>query len=297
LRTTGPDRIRRMKCSIFLCFFVLSLCYEHPTYVDETVLSKLGATRTFWDDFNTFSWYGNNPPGTWKTWFYFAWDKKNDADGRTLSGNDELEYYSDPIVGVNPFSARNSILYITANRGNNLPKNSKGNQLQYTSGLITTETSFSQVYGYFEMRAQLPWGKGFWPAFWLLTEDHQWPPEIDVLEAFGSPNSHGEGHNNQIHYGVHASKSPSWGNWVNTPDNSNITSGFHKYGLMWTSTTISFYYDGKQVATGAAPAEYANRKMYMLVNLAVGGGWPENPNSQTPFPSVMQVDYVSAYSL
>jgi len=280
------------KLLFLFCFIVLALS-SPPQYLDSKELERLGAKLTFSDDFNTFSWYGKG--GTWKTWFAYG-SSPTDPNGRTLSGNVELEFYSDSLVGVDPFSASNSILSIAANRGNNLPKNDKGVQLLYTSGLITTEPSFKQIYGYFEMKAKLPWGKGFWPAFWLLAADKVWPPEIDPLEAFGAPNSRNEGHNNQIHHGV-IGTTGSWGEWTDTPKNVNITTGFHIYAVLWTQSTITFYFDGTQTQTGPTPAALVNRQMYLLANLAVGGSWPEDPNSSTPFPSHLEIDYINAYAL
>src|SRR5206468_2525137 len=117
--------------------------------------------------------FTSSPNGTsgWQTSFYFG--------GRTLSSNGEQQYYSDSSVGVNPFAVANGVLDITASPGAN------PGALWYNSGLITTEGMFSQTYGYFEMRAKLPAGQGMWPAFWLLPSDKSWPPELDVLEAFG----------------------------------------------------------------------------------------------------------------
>src|SRR5476649_2281750 len=134
---------------------------------------------SFDHEFNTFTSSPSGANGAWQTTFYFG--------GRTLSGNGEQEFYSDSSVGSNPFSLQNGALQISATPGGN----SAG--LPYTSGLITTEGNFTQTYGYFEMRAQLPAGQGMWPAFWLLPADKSWPPELDPLEAFGATNANGEG--------------------------------------------------------------------------------------------------------
>ena len=56
---------------------------------------------------------------------------------------------------------------------------------EYISGILTTQSRFSQKYGYFEIRAKIPVGIGVWPAFWMLADDGGWPPEIDVMEGRG----------------------------------------------------------------------------------------------------------------
>ena len=236
-------------------------------------LDLTGYKLTFDDEFNQFNRYDGSS-GTWQTWYYFG--------GRSLPSNGELEYYSDPSVGVNPFSIRNGALDITA-----APSTGNSGGLPYTSGLITTEPSFSQTYGYFEMRAKLPAGKGLWPAFWLLPVDKSWPPEIDPLEAFGNEPD-------EYHYGaISGNASSSLGNWVTV--NADLTQGYHRYGVLWTPTTLTYYFDGKEVAQAATPADL-NKPMYMLANLAVGGNWPGAPDGSTPFPAHMDIDYIRAYS-
>jgi len=232
---------------------------------------------TFDDEFNSFKSSPSGANGAWQTSFYFG--------GRTLSGNGEQEFYSDSTVGVNPFSLQNGALQITAAPGAN------AGGLPYTSGLITTEGDFTQTYGYFEMRAKLPSGQGMWPAFWLLPADKSWPPELDPLEAFGATNANGEGGANKIHIGeISATSSQSNGNWVTTP--SNVTTGYHAYGVDWEKDHVTYYFDGQQIAQFATPSDM-NKPMYMLANLAVGGNWPGKAAGES---GQLSIDYIRAYS-
>jgi len=280
----------RNLCLCLLAAIVSAAPSQCPQNIDPSSYKK-----TFGDDFDTFSWYGKG--GTWKTWFYFAWDQ-TDPNGRTLSGNGELEYYSDAGTGYNnPFWNWNGFLIINAtNNQTDLPKNDKGIQLLYCSGLITTEPTHSQTYGYFEMSAKLPYGKGFWPAFWLLSVDKQWPPEMDPLEAFGAPNSRGEGDPHTYHLGRISNDDGGWGNWYKTPNGADITQDQHKYGFLWTNEVLCYYFDRILVDGTTTPADM-HKPMYMLANLAVGGSWPENPDQYTPFPAEMLIDYIYAFDV
>jgi len=239
------------------------------------------ATLTFDDEFNTFSvWNGTS--GTWQTSYPWA-----PASGGTNPSNHELEWYINPAYAptssVNPFSDVNGILTIEANPASPTIQSITGEP--YTSGIITTDHSFSQTYGYFEMRAELPTGQGIWPAFWLLPTDQSWPPEIDVMEMIGSkPNEL----NATIHYG----NNQSTGFAINEP---GMTTGFHTYGVDWEPDYITWYFDGNAIAKTATPAGM-NKPMYMLANLAVGGDWPGSPDGTTPFPADMKIDYIRAYS-
>jgi beta-glucanase (GH16 family) len=244
----------------------------------SSALSLAGYKLTFDDEFNAFSWAGTG--GTWQTNFYFG--------GRSLPSNGELEFYSDASVGVNPFAIQNGALDITASPSTNV---AASGGLPYTSGLITTQTSFSQTYGYFEMRAQLPSGQGMWPAFWLLPADKSWPPELDPLEAFGAPNANGEGGATQFHLGTISSNgAQNFGTWIDT--GVNLTQGYHKFGLLWDPQHLTYFFDGQQVAQTATPSDM-NKPMYMLANLAVGGNWVGAPAGET---AQLKIDYIRAYS-
>jgi beta-glucanase (GH16 family) len=255
-----------------------------------------GYKLTFQDEFGSFNrWTGNGSDGTWKTWFYFG--------DRSLPSNGERQYYMDPDVkgsgsqplGVNPFSviadptqAGDNSLRIEGKPTDPAVK-SKIWGYDYTSGLITTEPTFSQTYGYFEMRAKLPEGKGLWSAFWLLPTDKSWPPEIDALEFFGGTNSRGEGGVTEYHWGAIGGK----GGWKDV--GVDVTQDYHTYGVKWEKDFLTYYFDGQEIAKAPTPAD-AHKPMYMLANLAIGGNWPESPNGSTKFPANMDIDYIRAYS-
>ena len=266
----------------------------------------------FDDEFNSFSRYtdaqGNvtcksGGTGTWQTVFNFC--------SRTEQGNYEAEVYSDPnfisflkkepiatalMDPEYPFSITNGVLAIKAIPADAQTIAAVGPWAKYTSGLITSQFSFSQIYGYFEIRAMLPAGKGLWPAFWLLPEDGSWPPEIDAMEAFGDPNPAGLGGQTLIHYASHSTiNSEQCGEWHNV--GVNITQGFHTYGVDVEPSGITYYFDGKPYVT-CKPNTDAAKPLYMLVNLAVGSSqsWPGAPDASTVFPAYMYVDYVRAYS-
>jgi len=171
----------------------------------------------------------------------------------------------------------------------------------FTSGAITTQGSFSQAYGYFEISTQLYPGPGVFPAFWMVPEtsypDSTTLPttpgpaisEIDIMEFnttyldnawFGQSGSNG-----------HASLGEySYDTGLTT---FNPTTGYHTYGMAWTPTTLSFYYDGtlsKSYSTGSQ----VGVPMYLLVDADLGGPGGA-PTSSTVFPQFMNVAYVHAF--
>jgi beta-glucanase (GH16 family) len=240
-------------------------------------LSTAGMTLSFDDEFNSFSASANGVGTTWMTAYSHG--------ERTLASNHEAEYYSDSSVGVNPFAINQGVLDITA-----APTNPASNPLglPYTSGAITTYKSFSQLYGYFEIRAEMPTGAGFWPAFWLLPENNNWPPELDVTEQIGGKPG--------IDYVTAHTNVGGFNSMISSAvDVGDTTQGFHTYGVDWTPTTITWYFDGQEIATCATPADM-HSPMYMLVNLGVGGvgSWP-GPTAPGA-TATMQVDYVRAYA-
>ncbi|MDO8624146.1 MAG: glycoside hydrolase family 16 protein [bacterium] len=279
----------------------------HPKRPSPSELADM--QLVFNDEFDAFSRYvnaegnvtcKNDGNGTWQTVFSFC--------SRTIASNYEQEVYIDQgfldhlkktipnLSTESPFAVKNSIFTIITSTSSPEILKAVGPWAKYTSGLITTQFSFSQKYGYFEMRAKLPKGKGVWPAFWLLPTDKTWPPEVDILEAFGDPNDRREGGRTMIHNAFHSpKKSESCEEWHDV--GVDITESFHTYGALVEPTGVTYYFDGKQYAF-CPPDSLEDKPMYMLINVAVGGSksWPTAPDASTVWPAYLFVDYVRAYS-
>jgi beta-glucanase (GH16 family) len=173
----------------------------------------------------------------------------------------------------------------------------------WTSGMVTTggpfengppEPTFAFKYGYAEMRARLPAGHGFWPAFWLLPANGSWPPEIDVMEWQGAQPRRDY---MTVHFSDKHSKNDSLQGIYDGP---NLSQAYHVYAIDWEPNTLTWYVDGavrlrvteKQIEArgGRLPSD----PMYVLLNLAVGG-WVSPPNKHTPSPASMKIDYVRVW--
>lgn len=184
---------------------------------------------------------------------------------------------------------------------------SRGNA-SYTSGRINTQNKHDYKYGRFEVRAKVPSGQGFLPAFWLMATDEnlygQWPKcgEIDIMEVLGheTTTSHGT-----IHYGEpHEQNQGSY-----TLTNGDFSEEFHVFACEWEPGEIRWYVDGELFHTAnnwftaregigevTYPAPF-DQPFYMILNLAVGGDWPGKPKPGVEFDETCRlvVDYVRVY--
>jgi Ca2+-binding RTX toxin-like protein len=246
---------------------------------------------TFAEEFNSLSVQNQSAGGgVWAT--SYAWGPYAGLAAHTIPG--EQEVYVDPQfagsgttpLGLNPFSVASGVLTITPSLIPDALKSSLWNH-DYSSGLLSTQGTFAQQYGYFEMRADLPDAPGAFPAFWLLPADGSFTSETDIVEYINEPNT--------VHETVHAG--PDGEHWHATSFRTyvgDIATGYHTFGLLWTAQTLTWYVDRVQVAQMATPAEM-NRPMYMLVNYAVGGVWAGATSAAT-LPG-MAIDYIHAFSL
>ncbi len=252
-------------------------------------------TGTFSDEFDSLDLVNRaTGQGRWSTTFDFGQkDGPKSLASHTQQNNSEDQIYVDPTyagkapkgapgLGLNPFTVDGGGLTITAQTvGPDLSAKLFG--YGYTSGLLTTETSFSQLYGYFEMRARLPLANGVWPAFWLLPQDGTNPLEIDIMEQIGGRIVFGTSH-----FAVDGVKTREVYNTF-VPE----ISAFHTYGLLWTAKEIAWYVDGVVEHSMVTPASM-NRPMFMLANVAVGGNWAGPPDFES---ASMTIDYIRAYSV
>lgn len=168
----------------------------------------------------------------------------------------------------------------------------------YTSTRINTKGKKAFQYGRFEMRAKLPVGTGVWPAFWMLgsnIDEVDWPlcGEIDILEYAGKEPG-------IIHTSLHTAD--SHGNTINTRKTKfyGIEEGFHTYAAEWTEEAIRFFIDDQLVYT-FSPDEKTeevwpyDQPFYLLLNLAIGGGFGGPIVDDTILPQEYSIDYVRVY--
>ena len=197
--------------------------------------------------------------------------------GRSRKTVGEEQWYA-----PDAFKVANGKLQISAWRTPGAVHN--GEVFDYSSGLISSHKSFTAQYGRFEIRCKMVNGQGLWPAFWLLPITTEWPPEIDVFEAYGhKPNSVSM----HAHY-EEGGKNHDSGETYQGPD---FTQDFHTFAVEWTPEKIVWLVDGvkRHELVGKSPHE----PMYMLANMAVGG-YAGSPDA-TPFPASFDIDYIRAY--
>ena len=261
-------------------------------------------TLVWSDEFTSSSSTPAEPnPATW------TYDTGNNG-----FGNDELENYcawgsnTSPCSTTNPseyvasYPGTDSVLYIVAQQP------SPG---VYTSARLKTQGLFSFQYGRIEFRAMVPEAQGFWPANWLLGNTIatiNWPAcgEQDVLERVNAALTP-DWNQGSIH-GTGFTGGTGLGTTYNFPTGQTAGGEFHTYGMIWSPGSVSYYVDDPtspyvtytpsslSSLSGAVWPFDAGQANFILLNLAIGGTYPGSPDSSTPFPSQMLVDYVRVYT-
>ena len=254
-------------------------------------------------------------------------------------GNNEQQCYTRRQGKFANVFVADGLLYIVAKREKFTASNQPDGRgrftatLPYTSARLRTKGRQEWTFGRFEVRARLPHGQGAWPAIWMLPTDSPhgvWAAsgEIDIMEAVnlgtpsdapgvaaGTPETRVHG---TLHYGRPWPDNVHTGTGYALPGGASPSDGFHVYALEWEAGEIRWYVDGVHYATQRADGWFsqtrklgrwidaapgapfdAASKYHLLLNLAVGGKWPESANErgidETAFPQGMLVDYVRVY--
>ncbi len=239
--------------------------------------------------------------------------EKNCAGG----GNNELQCYTD---SANNAYVSNGALHIMARKEPVSGPAKFDDQPDYDAADTSATRAYSSArlrtkhkgdwrYGRIEVRAKLPEGQGLWPAIWMLPSDSvygRWPlsGEIDIMEAINS-NTPAQG--NKIYGTLHYGDAPPGNKHIGidfTPATS-VVSDYHTYAIEWEAGEIRFYVDdvhyatqisdGWYTAASQVPAAPFDQPFHLILNVAVGGNWPGNPDASSQFPQQMSVDFVRVY--
>lgn len=218
------------------------------------------------------------------------WDYDTGGSGW---GNNELQFYTNT---TNNAQVANGILTITAKK-----ENMGG--MAYTSARMVTRNKLDALYGRFEIKAKLPFGKGTWPAIWMLPTDRfygDWPKsgEIDIMEHVGYDQDmvHFTTHTEAYYFKINTQKS-------STKKIDGVSTAFHLYRVDWTPYAIRGYFDDVKVfefaneGTGYKAWPF-DKRFHLLLNIAVGGDWGGSQGVDASiWPQKMDVDYVRYYKM
>jgi beta-glucanase (GH16 family) len=265
----------------------------------KTFAPNIASDTLVWSDEFANSTSANAQPNS-LVWTY-------DTGNNSGWGNSELETYCAWGSTATPCSTTTPNAFVAPGGGLNIVAENPSSGV-YTSARMKTEGLFSFQYGRIEIEASVPEAQGFWPAFWLMGNNINtvnWPAcgEMDVMER------------------IDAASTPDWnaGSVHGTGfTGSNLGKDFdfptgqtaatlHTYGMIWSKGSVAYYVDDhtSPYATftpssisgfSGAVWPFDNGPNFIILNLAVGGSWPGSPDSSTPFPSTMQVNYVRVYA-
>ncbi len=210
-------------------------------------------------------------------------------------GNNELQYYREENVTVS-----DGKLHMTA-------KQQFYGGKSYTSGRIRSFEQGDWTYCRVKFLARMPRGRGLWAAVWMLpshTYYGGWAQsgEIDIMEYLGHETSivHGT-----LHFGGEWPNNKSKGTYFET-DGWSFDQKFHEFVMEWVEGEIRWYVDGDLYQTQGTGDWYSNaapfpapfdKPFHLLINLAVGGNWPGDPDGTTQFPQELVLEYIRVYEL
>jgi beta-glucanase (GH16 family) len=217
-----------------------------------------------------------------------SWNYETGGDGW---GNNELEMYTNS--PKNSFITKGGYLVIEARK-------EKVGSNDYTSARLQTKGKKEFTYGRMDIRAKLPKGQGIWPAIWMLGSNISttlWPAcgEIDIMELLGHQPAKAYG---TMHWGNVGAGSTHIGSEY-TLGNGNFSDKFHVFTIIRSADKIEWFVDEQKFFTGNTTDVTGDnpfdKPFFFILNVAVGGHWPGNPDANTSFPQRMIVDYVRVF--
>lgn len=273
--------------SISICFLAIMGCQNDTPILDphpcDFPLALDAYTMVWSDEFEGSDLDLDN-------WSYQIGDGTD--EGIPGWGNNELQYYTDRRSNVRVDGGN---LVIQANR-ESTPFQGK----DYTSARIRTKNKADFTFGRMDIRAKTPIGQGIWPAIWMLPTENKfggWPRsgEIDIMELIGNKPKEVLG---TVHYGVDFWRFKSA---YYELEEGNFSEDFHIFTLLWRDDCLRFMVDGELYGDPISPSVTQptgypfNEAFHFILNIAVGGNLPGNPDASTQFPQQMLVDYVRVY--
>ncbi len=261
---------------------------------------SLASGTLVWSDEFSNSTSANAQPSA-ATWTYDT--------GAGGWGNSELETYCAWGSSTSPCDSSNPNAYVGTDGYLHLVARQPSSGV-YSSARMKTQGLFSFQYGRIEIRAKAPEGQGLWPAVWLLGNNIStvnWPAcgEMDILERVNAATSP-DWNEGSIH-GTGFTGNTGLGTVYNFPSGSTAA-GWHTYGMIWEKGSVSYYIDdpanpyvtySTSSISGLTGAKWPfdnGQSAFLILNIAVGGSWPGNPDSTTTFPAEMLVDYIRIYT-
>lgn len=231
-------------------------------------------------------------------WTHEIGDGCDRGEGLCGWGNNELQWYTDE--KKNSQVKDGNLIIRSLRESTPITNPTNGRQYSYSSARMVTKNKADFKFGRMDIRAQLPKGQGIWPAIWMLPTENKfgiWPKsgEIDIMELIGNKPAEVLG---TVHYGHDFWRFKSA---YYELEEGDFSEDYHTFTLLWKEDCLRFAVDDSIYGDAITPSVTLptgypfNEAFHFILNIAVGGNLPGNPDASTVFPQEMKIDYVRVY--
>jgi len=154
-------------------------------------------------------------------------------------------------------------------------------EFEYTSGIISTGTSFRQQYGRFEAKIKVNATAGIYHAFWLVGD--KMLPEIDILRKKGEGSSKIQG----AYFWENGQSKPSKS--ITSIGGLSLDSNFYILGIDWDENKITWKING--IPFKEETNKLPQGSVYMVFSSGVNG-----KADDAKLPATMEVDWVKCWA-